>query len=153
MKPVYYDFLSTSLGGMLLASDGDALAGEWFERQRYEPSVGPSWKRERRLPILVWAGTEIGEYLAGTRRAFTVPLCPAGTAFQRDVWSAIAAIPYGETAAYQFVFGEWKLESEEAERLVQTPRDLVQYFFGMIMKLSIRLLGLLSLDSAADGLC
>ena len=101
MKPVYYDFLSTSLGSMLLASDGDALAGAWFERQRYEPSLGPSWKRECGLPILVQAGTEIREDLAGARRAFTVPLCPAGTAFQRDVWNAIGAIPYGETAAYR----------------------------------------------------
>ena len=26
---------------------------------------------------------------------------PAGTAFQRQVWNAIATIPYGETAAYR----------------------------------------------------
>jgi len=32
---------------------------------------------------------------------FTLPLAPVGTPFQRDVWSAIAAIPYGETTAYR----------------------------------------------------
>ena len=101
MKSLYYDLLSTSLGSMLLASDGDALVGAWFERQRYEPSVGPSWERKCDVAVLVRAGVEIGEYLAGTRKAFTIPLSPAGTAFQRDVWNAIAAIPYGETAAYR----------------------------------------------------
>jgi O-6-methylguanine DNA methyltransferase len=49
----------------------------------------------------VRAGAEITEYFAGTRSAFTVPLAPAGTPFQREVWNAIAAIPFGETAAYR----------------------------------------------------
>ena len=101
MKTIYYDFLSTPLGTMLLASDGDGLSGAWFEGQRYEPTRGTSWQRQPNLPILVRAGVELGEYFAGTRTKFTLSLSPAGTAFQREVWSAIAAIPYGETAAYR----------------------------------------------------
>jgi methylated-DNA-[protein]-cysteine S-methyltransferase len=101
MKTVCFDFLSTPLGTMLLASDGDALAGAWFEGQRYAPARGHSWERRRNMPILVRAAAEITEYFAGTRTAFTVPLAPAGTAFQCDVWNAIATIPYGETAAYR----------------------------------------------------
>jgi methylated-DNA-[protein]-cysteine S-methyltransferase len=101
MKTVCFDFLSTPLGTMLLASDGEALTGAWFEGQRYEPARGHSWERRRNVPILVRAAAEITEYFAGARTAFTVPLAPAGTAFQRDVWNAIAAIPYGETAAYR----------------------------------------------------
>jgi len=38
---------------------------------------------------------------------------------------------YGETAAYQFVFGEWELESEDPKQMVLTPKNLIQYFFGM----------------------
>ena len=101
MKTVYYDFLSTSLGTMLLASDGDALSGAWFEGQRYEPSRGASWEHRANLPILMRAAVELTEYFAGTRTAFTLRLNPAGTAFQREVWDAIAAIRYGETAAYR----------------------------------------------------
>ena len=44
---------------------------------------------------------------------------------------------YGETAAYQFVFGEWDLESEDPKNMVLTPKNLVQYFFGK--KVSITL--------------
>ena len=101
MKTIGYDYLSTSLGTMLLASDGDSLMGAWFEGQRYEPIVGASWKRTRNLPILLRAGTELTEYFAGGRSEFTIAICPAGTPFQRDVWSAIAAIPYGETLTYR----------------------------------------------------
>ena len=98
---VYYDYLPTSLGAMLLASDGDALLGTWFEGQRYEPTRKSSWEHRRDVPALLRASVELGEYFAGTRTEFTLPLAPAGTAFQREIWNAIAAIPYGETAAYR----------------------------------------------------
>ena len=98
---VYYDLLSTALGSMVLASDGDALTGVWFDGQRHQPPQGPSWERRPKLAILLRASVELTEYFAGERTVFTVPLAPSGTPFQRTVWSAIAAIPYGATTAYR----------------------------------------------------
>jgi methylated-DNA-[protein]-cysteine S-methyltransferase len=46
------------------------------------------------------ARRQLAEYFAGRRRAFELPLELAGTAFQRDVWWALADIPYGETVSY-----------------------------------------------------
>ena len=43
---------------------------------------------------------ELEEYFAGTRTAFTVPVCPRGTAFQRAVWRELMNVPYGETVTY-----------------------------------------------------
>jgi hypothetical protein len=37
---------------------------------------------------------------------------------------------YGETAAYQLVLGEWRLDAEKPKDKLLTPRELVQYFFG-----------------------
>lgn len=51
--------------------------------------------------LLRQAADQLGEYFAGTRRTFDLPLSPAGTAFQRRVWAALTAIPYGETRSYQ----------------------------------------------------
>ena len=51
-------------------------------------------------PLLRKAARELTEYFAGKRRAFDLPLAPAGTAFQKRVWDALAAIPYGETRSY-----------------------------------------------------
>jgi methylated-DNA-[protein]-cysteine S-methyltransferase len=43
---------------------------------------------------------EIHEYLHGARDAFSVGLDLRGTPFQRSVWEAITAIPYGGTTSY-----------------------------------------------------
>jgi methylated-DNA-[protein]-cysteine S-methyltransferase len=44
---------------------------------------------------------ELLGYFAGTRTLFSIPLSDGGaTAFQRAVWDALRAIPYGETRSY-----------------------------------------------------
>jgi methylated-DNA-[protein]-cysteine S-methyltransferase len=96
-----FDRVATSLGPMVLASNGDALTGAWFDGQRHQPSIDASWQRHRSLPILLRAAVELAEYFAGERTAFALSLAPAGTPFQREVWQAIAAVPYGETIAYR----------------------------------------------------
>jgi methylated-DNA-[protein]-cysteine S-methyltransferase len=46
--------------------------------------------------------SQLQEYFAGTRQAFDLPLVfNKGTAFQRAVWQALCAIPYGETRSYR----------------------------------------------------
>ncbi|MFH1176702.1 MAG: methylated-DNA--[protein]-cysteine S-methyltransferase [Acidobacteriota bacterium] len=45
--------------------------------------------------------SELGEYFAGQRRRFEVPLTYPGTDFQRRVWQALLEIPYGQTCSYQ----------------------------------------------------
>jgi methylated-DNA-[protein]-cysteine S-methyltransferase len=43
---------------------------------------------------------ELGEYFAGTRRTFTLPVDPPGTPFARAVWAALREVPYGSTTTY-----------------------------------------------------
>lgn len=50
--------------------------------------------------LLVRTYGELMEYFAGTRREFSIPLRPEGTAFQQRVWDALRTIPYGETRTY-----------------------------------------------------
>lgn len=98
---VYFDRMPSPLGEMVLASDGDALAGAWFDGQRHQPAVGPGWQRRPDLPLLRRAAAELAAYFAGERIQFDLPLAPAGTPFQRDVWRAITSVRYGETLAYR----------------------------------------------------
>ena len=44
--------------------------------------------------------SELKEYFAGKRREFSFPLDLRGTEFQIACWSALLAIPYGETRSY-----------------------------------------------------
>jgi len=50
--------------------------------------------------VLQQAASQLGEYFAGSRQTFSVPLAPAGTAFQQQVWQYLQQIPYGETRSY-----------------------------------------------------
>lgn len=43
---------------------------------------------------------EIGEYFAGKRQGFDLPLDMEGTEFRKKVWKALTKIPYGKTMSY-----------------------------------------------------
>ena len=43
---------------------------------------------------------EVMEYLQGKRKEFAMPKDDRGTPFQKEVWRALEAIPYGHTATY-----------------------------------------------------
>lgn len=57
-------------------------------------------EEERETPFLRRAAGELREYFQGTRREFSIPMAPEGTEFQKKVWKALTAIPYGETRSY-----------------------------------------------------
>lgn len=61
---------------------------------------------------------QLMEYFAGKRTMFDVPLAPAGTAFQKQVWQEIMKIPYGESAAISTIAA--RLGNESAYRVVGT---------------------------------
>ncbi len=47
------------------------------------------------------AARELAEYLAGKRRAFTVPYRFKGTPFRLRVWQELVKVPYGHTTTYK----------------------------------------------------
>ena len=61
---------------------------------------GPVPKAVR--PLLGKVKAELAEYFAGKRKRFDLPLepDPPGTDFQKNVWSALNEIPYGEVVSY-----------------------------------------------------
>lgn len=61
------------------------------------------WSDERpaqRTPLLREAARQLEAYFAGRLYRFDLPLAAAGSAFERKVWDAMSAIPYGETRTY-----------------------------------------------------
>ncbi|HVI00310.1 MAG TPA: methylated-DNA--[protein]-cysteine S-methyltransferase, partial [Enhygromyxa sp.] len=55
---------------------------------------------DSRHSILRKAAVQLEQWFAGERQAFDLPLAAAGTGFQRTVWSALQAIPFGQTRSY-----------------------------------------------------
>lgn len=49
---------------------------------------------------------QLGEYFAGDRRGFDLPLAPRGTRFQERVWTNLCTIPYGEFRSYRQLAAE-----------------------------------------------
>jgi AraC family transcriptional regulator of adaptative response/methylated-DNA-[protein]-cysteine methyltransferase len=52
-------------------------------------------------PIITTLNVQLAEYFHGRRREFALPLVFPGTPFQVKVWSALRAIPFGETISYE----------------------------------------------------
>ena len=91
---------TSPLGGLTLASDGEALIGLWFDGQRYFPEpLGPE-ATETPLPVFAAADRWLEIYFSGNTPDFTPPLRMAGTPFRRAVWELLLTIPYGETRSY-----------------------------------------------------
>jgi methylated-DNA-[protein]-cysteine S-methyltransferase len=88
-----YDTIDTPIGELLLTGDGRAVTGVHMGG-----TPGAGWRREP--AALRDAAAQLRAYFAGGLRDFDLPLAPHGTPFQRDVWSALRDIPYGETISY-----------------------------------------------------
>ena len=60
--------------------------------------VAPGW--EPAPAAFADVSEQLGEYFAGRRTSFDVPLPMDGAPFERRVWRALQEIPYGETVSY-----------------------------------------------------
>ncbi len=97
----YSDHYDSSLGGITLVSDGNALTGLWFDGQKRFPSTTANETFESPdLPIFEQTRRWLDLYFAGKHPDFTPPLAPKGTPFQQKVWELLLAIPYGKIMTY-----------------------------------------------------
>jgi len=84
------------IGPLVLAARGEQLVALHLPKSADPPPRGTA----RSTPILERAARQLAEYFAGARTEFELDLAPEGTAFQRSVWSALLAIPFGTTSTY-----------------------------------------------------
>ena len=87
--------MDSPLGVLRLYARGDQLTGVHFP----DDDAAPSAPRHT-TATLAAAATQLAEYFADDRHTFALPLAPEGTNFQRRVWDALLAIPFGETRSY-----------------------------------------------------
>ena len=83
----------------LVASNEGLVAVLWQNDRPSRVRIGELVADDRH-PILLKAERQLGEYFAGKRKEFSVPLDMRGTPFQKNVWEALLAIPFGETRSY-----------------------------------------------------
>lgn len=95
---LYWHEIDSPIGRLLLAGDGDSLTQVCFQSGPRPQSPADDWIADG-APFRRAIG-QLGEYFAGERRRFELPLAPRGTEFQRRVWRALTEIPYGKTVSY-----------------------------------------------------
>lgn len=96
---IYYQLHDSPTGELLLLSNGDALTALHMIAGKYVPAMHDDWVHDER-PVLTQTKRELDAYFLGKLRAFTPPLAPQGTDFQKRAWIALTRIPYGETRSY-----------------------------------------------------
>ncbi len=104
------DLVETPLGPLVVGATSSALCLVEFAtrrmlatqvdvlRRRFGAAVVPG-----RNDVVARAARELGEYFAGARRRFDVPVAAPGTPFQERVWATVCAIPFGSTRSYEAI--------------------------------------------------
>lgn len=96
----YTDRYDSPLGSLLLAADAEGLTGLWMEGQKYFARGLDPHSQAGQTPALRAARQWLDCYFGGKEPAAAVPLHLTGTPFQRAVWEALRAIPWGQTVSY-----------------------------------------------------
>ena len=99
--------IETPLGSMLALADKEGLRLlEFVDRRGLEREL-VALRRRLKCPIVPGnSGTldetarQLGEYFAGNRMKFDLPLAPVGSDFQRRVWAELQRIAPGQTRSY-----------------------------------------------------
>jgi methylated-DNA-[protein]-cysteine S-methyltransferase len=85
----------TPVGPFGVAGNDETLTAIFLPHERHRASTGSTPRMVAR------AASQLQEYFTGTRRDFQLQLGGVdATDFQRDVWRALLAIPYGEVRSY-----------------------------------------------------
>jgi methylated-DNA-[protein]-cysteine S-methyltransferase len=95
---MYYCYLDTPIGELLLAGEDGGLSMIGFPKGSMRRAPEPDWIFNEKS--LAEARRQLREYFAGERREFDLPLKLSGTGFQVSVLQALQEIPYGETVTY-----------------------------------------------------
>lgn len=93
----HYD---SPLGGITLASDGEALTGLWFDGQTYFADTMSEDSKKEELPIFVQTCHWLDSYFSGKEPNFTPRLKMNTTPFRKAVWEVLLTIPFGKTMTY-----------------------------------------------------
>ncbi len=91
---------NSPLGGLTLASDGEALTGLWFDGQKYFAASLEKEHEEKSLPVFDLADEWLDLYFSGSDPGFLPPLLMRTTEFRKTVWEILLTIPYGKTMTY-----------------------------------------------------
>ncbi|HEY6763797.1 MAG TPA: methylated-DNA--[protein]-cysteine S-methyltransferase [Candidatus Sulfotelmatobacter sp.] len=98
--PLAYKIIESPVGKLKLVASDKGLVAILWEKDSARRVPLSDLVEDEHHPVLLETERQLGEYWVGARRQFSVALDLRGTRFQKDVWGALLAIPFGETRSY-----------------------------------------------------
>jgi methylated-DNA-[protein]-cysteine S-methyltransferase len=95
-----YKYFASPVGKLKLVASETGLIAILWENDNPRRVRLTDLVEDNNQSILVETERQLKEYFAGKRNAFAIPLDMRGTAFQKNVWRALQAIPFGKTLTY-----------------------------------------------------
>lgn len=95
-----YKNIESPVGKLKLVATGKGLVAILWDRDNTRRVRLSDLVRNDEHPVLLETERQLGDYFAGKRKKFSIALDMRGTNFQRNVWQALLAIPFGETRSY-----------------------------------------------------
>ena len=99
--------MESPIGLLTIESNDEAVTHIALPHEHCQPTAGNGRPTRLTRPsvdqlpaALAAAIKQLGEYFAGDRRRFDVPVQVSGTPFQQSVWLELAEIPFGQTVSY-----------------------------------------------------
>jgi len=92
--------IDSPVGKLKLVANDKALVAVLWENDNPTRVRLSDLVEQHAHPILMKAEQQLNEYFVGRRKDFSIFLDMAGTPFQRSVWEALLAIPFGQTTTY-----------------------------------------------------
>lgn len=96
----YTDNYVSPIGNIVLAGDGTALTGLWFEGQKWFGAGLTDGAERAELPVFGQTKKWLDIYFGGGEPTFTPAVALRGSEFQIAVCNVLSAIPYGKTVTY-----------------------------------------------------
>lgn len=92
----------TQVGRFLIVEEDGAVTKVELhvEEERSKEEILSHYQEEE-TTLMKDASIQLAQYLEGSRKTFDININPKGTQFQKKVWEALRAIPYGETRTYK----------------------------------------------------
>lgn len=92
--------VDSPIGELTLVADDEGLTGLYYPGHWTRPDPASFGPRAGAGDGFGPAIAQLGEYFAGERREFTLPLHAVGSALAQRAWARLRAIPYGQTRTY-----------------------------------------------------
>jgi methylated-DNA-[protein]-cysteine S-methyltransferase len=92
--------MPSPVGTLRLVASDEGLVAILWENDRPNRVPLAATAEEGDNAVLREARRQLSNYFAGSLQAFDLPLDFRGTVFQRQVWSALLDIPFGQTRSY-----------------------------------------------------